>query len=674
MKKALISVAVVLVLVIGGLLAAPSFIPVGVYRDQVSKAVKEATGRELAIGGDVSLALFPSVELRLGKVAFANAPGAKDPHMATLERLVLALQVMPLLKGQIRLDSFVLDRPVIHLEKNKAGQGNWEMGGADAAAAKPGESGGGGSAALADVSLGDVRLVKGLVTYADPASGQKIELSEIDMKIALPGLDKPLKAEGGVNWNAKRVKLVLGVEKPRALIEGAKTPVNVSVDSEPVQLSFDGGVAVAKGPDVAGKVNLKVPSIRNLAAWTGNPIAMAGNGLGPASIAGAVEVKDERVAFKDVDLAVDQIKGKGALAIRTGGARPKIDGRLETGVLDLNPYMPPASRAQKAPPAKGKPGTWSTDPIDMSGLKAADVEMALGVEGIRVQEIKIGRSTLKVSLDGGVLNADLAEMQLYNGKGKANVRLDAKEPTAKAKAVFSLTGVNALPLLKDAADLDWLEGTAEAAGDLTTHGRSERDLVGALDGSSNFKFTNGAIVGINLAAMVRNAANAFLDPGAGTVQKTDFAELSGAARIEKGIVRNNDLKMFGPLIRVGGAGKVDLPARTVEYRVDPKAVASLEGQGGEADKVGISIPVLIKGPWHDISYAPDLAGIAESALAKPGEAVKAVKGTVEGVKDTVKDVKKGVTGGVGSLLGGDKSKTRTKSENPTDVIKGIFGK
>jgi AsmA protein len=203
-------------------------------------------------------------------------------------------------------------------------------------------------------------------------------------------------------------------------------------------------------------------------------------------------------------------------------------------------------------------------------------------------------------------------------------------PTVKKS--FELSGVQAQPLLADAAGFDRLEGTAEAEMAVTTRGRTEREMVQALKGSGAVKFTDGAIHGINLAAMVRNATSAFLDPGAQKAQKTDFAELSGTFVIQNGILRNDDLKLISPLLRLHGAGTSDLPKRTVDYRVEPKLAASLEGKGGTQEAAGITVPVIITGPWHDLSYRPDLVGVAKEVLKDPGKAADVAKGAIEGLK------------------------------------------
>ena len=178
-------------------------------------------------------------------------------------------------------------------------------------------------------------------------------------------------------------------------------------------------------------------------------------------------------------------------------------------------------------------------------------------------------------------------------------------------------GLQARPFLAAVADFERLEGTARAELALTTRGRSQRELVQNLNGDGKITFADGAIVGVNLAAMVRNAANAFLNPEAGETRKTDFAELGGTFKFNQGVLTNDDMRLQAPALRVGGRGRVDLPARTIDYRIEPRAVGSLESQGGQQQVAGILVPVIVRGPWDDPSITPDLTGLIERALKNP---------------------------------------------------------
>jgi AsmA protein len=671
MKKFIIGLLVVVVVVIAAALIVPGFIPVDIYKRQIVAGIEDATGRPARIDGDFRLSVLPRVEFVAGKVALGNAKGGRAETMLSLDRLTVRVGVLPLLSGNLEVDALVAERPVINLEVDKSGRANWDFGRGgksapgEGAKTGPTSSGGDGGPGLSGLRLGDVRLVDGRVTYTDLASGARHEVDRINLKVALPSLDSPMRAEGSVVWNKEQLELTATLSRPNALMAGQSSDVDIRLKSAPVAFSFKGKAATGKVNTLAGAIDLDVPSVRKLAAWAGSPLNAPGTGLGPLKITGNLDAKGGLVAFRQAKLSLDSLSGTGDLSVDVRGRKPAVVATLKLGQLDLNPYLPPETApAKKAAPTsgpapsagKGGAGEWSDEPIDLSGLNAADATLDLGVAGITVRKIKVGPSKLKVNLKDGTLVSDLTEMALYDGTGKAKITTTAEKGGAAVSMTAELAKFKANPFLRDAMDLDRVEGTANATVNVTTRGRSQREMISALNGDGKVAFLNGAIKGVNIAAMVRNIGSAFMDSAAGKAQQTDFSEMGGTFQIRNGILSNNDLALLSPLMRVTGQGTVNLPQRRIDYRLEPKAVASLKGQGGKTDASGVAVPVIVKGPWHDISYTPDLAG-ALGNIAKDPKSLDALKKLIPG-------------------LGGSKSGGTDSGQKPapTNPLKELFGR
>src|SRR3546814_2025991 len=80
-------------------------------------------------------------------------------------------------------------------------------------------------------------------------------------------------------------------------MSGETTDVTMKVESAPVTFSFDGAARNADALGLQGALELDVPSIRELAAWTGNPLDLPGEGLGPFNVAGQLEMTGAKVAL-----------------------------------------------------------------------------------------------------------------------------------------------------------------------------------------------------------------------------------------------------------------------------------------------------------------------------------------------------------------------------------------
>ena len=642
MKKVLIGLVALVVILVVVVLVLPSLAPKETLRAQIEGQMENATGREVTIAGDVGVSIIPSVELTLEQVTIANAPGAPDANMIELGALRLKVGLFPLLGGELAVDEFVLDTPTIRLEVDAAGKPNWEFETADGAGSdgtSDSSSGGsgGGAGFLNEVRLGDVAITNGTVIYADRQAGTEERLDDVNVRLSLPNLDSPFNLDGGIIWHGEAIDLTVDIARPRALLDNQITDLVAKVDTKHLTLSFDGQATGGTPMRIEGKTDLETPSVRALADWAGSPIDMDGDVLGPFSVSGNVRVAQPVVAFTDATIAIDAIRATGNVELNTGGAVPRVKGNLDVAALDTNPYLGGGGGESGGGTSSGGAAQgsddWSDDPIDLSALKSINADFTLRVESILVQSIKIGRSALRLTVEGGLMTADLTEMALYEGQGKAKVVANGARAVPAVALDFDLSGMQAEPLLTDAAGFDRVSGTARGNMSVLGSGRSQREIIGNLNGNGAIGFTDGAVSGINLGAMLRNVASAFLDASAGTPHKTDFTEITGTFTITNGILDNQDLQLLSPLLRVAGAGTVELPPRTVNYRITPKLVASGEGQGGQTQAAGVSVPVIVSGPWSDLSFKPDLAGALQETLKDPGKAKEAVQETIKSITE-----------------------------------------
>jgi AsmA protein len=640
MKKLLIGVAVVVVLLVVAAVAAPFLISTDTYKAELIAKVKESTGRDFRIDGKVSFSLLPSLALEANDVSFANAPGAASKDMAKLAKLQVQMKLWPLLSGHYEVDKFVLVNPVIALEVDKQGKPNWQFGQAAAAPATAGKpapapaaSGGG---ALAGVRLDDIRLDNGKLSYVDDRSGEKTELDQVNLKLSLPDLESPMKADGSLVYRGEKLALSVSLANPRAFMDAKSSAAELKLDSKPVVFDFKGNAAGSTPVKLDGAVDLKIPSVRGLAQWAGTPLAAPGTGFGPLALAGKVSVAGAKIGFSDATLSLDAIKAKGEIAVDTAGARPSLKGKLDVDALDVNPYLPPPTEGKGA----SSGGDWSDQPIDVSGLKAADADFTLSANSLLYRKIQIGKSALGLHLKDGRLEADLTQLTLYQGSGKGKVVVDGSAAVPAIQAEFNLASVQVEPLLKDAMDNDRLTGTGAIDLAVTGHGKSQREIMTALNGKGGLNLANGKIKGMNLVGMVNSAASALSNPGAalaalkggggGGSQETAFVSLTATYTIANGILHNSDLQMKSAELPVSGAGTADLPHRTVDYKITPHVA-------------GAAVPVDIKGPWDHLSYEPDLAGMV-------GDPSKLLKG---GAGELLKSVVPGGSGDSGKSSSGD---------------------
>ena len=175
-KIALIGVAALVGLAVIAAVALYIFFDPNDFRDEISTAVTEATGRELVIEGDLALSVFPWIAVEIGKTSLGNAEGFGDKPFLSFEQARLSVRLMPLLLRQdIAVGTASLSGLAVNLAVAKNGRNNWDdLAGGETAPAETadGETAGTGTLDVANVSVENAQL-----SYVDAQAGSSVVLS-----------------------------------------------------------------------------------------------------------------------------------------------------------------------------------------------------------------------------------------------------------------------------------------------------------------------------------------------------------------------------------------------------------------------------------------------------------------------------------------------------------------
>ncbi len=272
MKKVLIGFAVILVLLIGTLLIAPGFIDWSGYRADISKQVKQATGRDMIIGGQISFSLLPSPVLHVSDIRLSNAPNASTADMVVMRQLDVRVALLPLLGGQLHIQSIRMIQPTVQLEILPNGRGNWELQSAQQqpATSMPSRAQRNDPAftdqqAKTDQSLplqiDDFIIEQGRLVFTNPKENLHEEISEINTRFAVAALNGPFEAAGTL----KLRDIPIGFEGSVGQIVNGRTA------SFSTELRFAHGktlsrlsgtlINLADGPKIKGKVAVNGESL-----------------------------------------------------------------------------------------------------------------------------------------------------------------------------------------------------------------------------------------------------------------------------------------------------------------------------------------------------------------------------------------------------------------------------
>ncbi len=163
------------------------------YKDTIVATVKGYTGRNLTIGGRIGWTFFPRLGIEAGDIALGNARGFGEEPFAHIDSAGVRVRLLPLLRGELAVDTLYLYGLTLHLARNAAGRTNWE----DLLSAAPVQSSARPETALAGaplaaLTIGRLDVRRATITWHDMTSGTRLAVHDLALATGRFVLGAPL--------------------------------------------------------------------------------------------------------------------------------------------------------------------------------------------------------------------------------------------------------------------------------------------------------------------------------------------------------------------------------------------------------------------------------------------------------------------------------------------------
>ncbi|MDX0630233.1 AsmA family protein [Sinorhizobium medicae] len=432
----------------------------------------------------------------------------------------------------------------------------------------------------------------------------------------IESLAKPVRLAGRLEWRSKPVDVDLQIPAADTILAGNLAvegiPVRLQLKMPDASLSLDGKAALPG--TYAGKLGFSTADLSAFLAGLGQSGAES---IGPLAFNGHVDAGTTSVSFQKATISVNGVEGAGSGSVEFTTPL-KITTALNFDELDLARL---AGAQSPAPLAKAAKGAEPADaPLDLSSLRSIDATIKLNAKKLGYGKVFAGPVATSLVVSDGVASLTLPESPFYGGHVVASLKADGSQPEPSIALQASISGASAAPLLTDMAGFRYLEGALNARFDVTGAGGTTKTLAKSLQGTAEVTVADGAIRGIDIADvynnLVRLMSSGFKQDDS---KATTFTELGASFAIEGGVARTEDIKLVGPLVRMTGKGAADLAQSTLNFRLEPRIVASLQGQGAEISTDGVGVPVVVEGSFAAPRIYPDLSDLLknpDAALAK----------------------------------------------------------
>ena len=622
LKRLGIAIAAVVLASFTALGAMALLIPVDMVRDSTKAEIRNVTGLDLVLRGDVVVSLFPT-----GSVSFSDvALGDRAKPVLAADRLTARLRFLPLFAGRIEIADVSLVRPHINVTFDRDSHSNW-AGLIDGLARAVGPK---ANRPVNATSFTEIRITEGTISLDDAARGIKENFRNVELALAWPSISKSFAATGHVVWHDEPIESSVTLTDFAAALAGDRSGLKVRLSGAPVKFAFEGNWSAKPTLKIEGTLAADTPSLRDTLRWVGvRP--PSGGGLGRFALKAKTSVSGGTIALSTVNVELDGNVAEGVLAFASDG-RQTLQGTLAAEELDLTPYVSTVRLLTN------NDRDWNRVPLAVDGLNSIDLDLRLSAARITLARAKLGRTAIAANLRGGKLLLTIGESRAFGGVLKGSMALSPSDAGAEFKSQLQFTDVDLEKCLGEIFQVRRLDGRGDIAVALDSSGNSVLGMTRGLNGTANLTGRQGSLVGWNVEQLLRRLERRPLS-GTGDFRngRTPYEKFAADFKIVDGIATVEHVSLEGSKVRLGLAGSASIPARDFDLH----GVAALASTSADAPPA-FELPFVVQGPWDDPILLPDTQSLlARSPVASP--LLNAVRN--RNTRDTVRSAIERLTGG-----------------------------
>ena len=624
------------------------------FRDNIATAVRENTGRELVIEGDIELKIFPWLAIDVGRTTLGNAPGFGEEPFAAFERASLSVRLLPLLlRQEATIGSAAIDGLRLNLQVNRNDVRNWaDLLEADETTADTEATARDGAALeVSGIDISDATII-----YEHVPKGDRYELSDVNLNLGRVSDDgSPVPASGGLRFDVQPAGYVgevsldtvvsfdrdagtvsFGASSLEGLVEGlAEIPAKLEFETagidvstvektaavQPVSLSLLGididaevepfSYADTIQPTATIKVDAFSPRSLMTAFGAAPPETADPSALSSVSLEAKAYVGDDNMRMTGLTITVDDTTFTGKMTVPfASNGRFFLD--LAGDTLDLNRYMAPADEEAAA-------ATDDAAPVEIPAelIRPLNARGDFSISTVTLGAIQLDNVTVRLTAGSGKMRIHPVSADLFDGRYEGDVGLDVTGSKPVLSMNERIEGVDLAKLAAAMFEKENITGSIRGEFKLTGRGDDMGEVQRTLDGNMSFELSDGVYEGTDVGYELRRARALLRQetpPEPVLPARTKFSAVKATSTVTDGIMRNDDFVADLPFMQLTGAGTVNLPDGTVDYRLRARVFSkpeALEAATPEEieDFTKTVIPVRITGPVASPKVAPDVEAL-----------------------------------------------------------------
>lgn len=639
---------------------------------QIADATAKATGQPLTFDSPPGISFFPP-GVNFGQAHWGSASGGQGVVISVKSGMA-QLELSPLLTGNVVVREVRLNSPVIQVREGKAVASAKPDAEKPASETKPADS----TPPALPIELKRLVVRQGAATYTS-ADGKTLRVDDVNFSVEnlRTGQEAVVQCDFAFTYGASADKPAAAAAKPAATsISGTLafssrlryappqllfrqtaltvTPLTGALPKEagPLQLTCEGSLRLSDLHLQLSKALLNTPQARLSASGEGSLTPPAFNGSlelegSPhklAALAGhklaAPSGKDDlrfrtmvRYTANALNLSqmhaqLDDLSLRGGLRLDLPENAPMVvTADLQTGMLDLDPYLPQTESKAAAPDGaavsekRAKPDAEAARRMPGLDIRAKLAGITRG--GLQVKDIALAIKGEKGRYALTSFTASLGS----GGVVKSTGSMDMATETCAIKA--QAADVELGPLLVALGKGRLVDGQAALDADMTMKCADANDIRQSLSGRGLLEIRR---LHVPAMAELSQSIPSLTGKGGPLPDRFDLARAPFTAR--DGEINASPITVTSASLNAAGKARISLPRQYLDAAMDIKTL-------------GLTIPVTAKGPLSNISYGVDPRFALDMAKNLPGALLK----TGKEAGSTTKDAAKGAEGLVRGILG-----------------------
>ena len=579
-KKILITLLILILLTAIGIVSLIVFVDPNNYRGFISDTVKDKTGYELTIDGNLRWHIWPQVSILTDSVKLSDID-AKKPIL-TADNMRLDVELFPLFSKKLEVKNVFIKSAIINITDESKGQVYKHK-----AEQQP---------TADDIQTTQTKQQKESSKWAFTLN--KLEVS--DSTVVLQNKDD------FINFRNINLAIIQKSDKKIAI------DVKGNIDRNQQNFSYvaDADVDLALFPEKA-IIDLKKFD------YTYKGIAIPTKEL-KGNLKGVINYlhNSKQLTSKDLSFSVNENYFSGAVNANFD-KKPYIDLTVTSNELNLTPFLEKDKKTnenitiQQTPPVVSNVTKVNNE---LNFLNSFNAKAKLEIKKLNVNKMILNNINVALANNDGVTTFQNIGFDFAKGHIAATGVANGKQKYTQIKLIPKITNIDLNTFFNQIETPNDLEGVFNASGDIEVNTLSGNKLLENLKGNLSINVTNAKLNKININSIIQNAATKYTKDVSATENMknyTEFSKISTDAYLNRGNLELTTLNALSPTLEVvDGSGRVGMTQKDLDINMNIKILGGWNGKSNTIAKLQkLVIPLRIYGQFSKLHYQLDIGQV-----------------------------------------------------------------